>query len=186
MRLILMGYKDHGKDTACEILRERFGLDFVSSSEMANNLFLYKKLKDEMGYRSLAECFSDRINHRERWYQEICDFNTDDRARMGREIFSRFPVYCGIRDLEELQSIKAAGMVDLIVWIDADERKPPESIKSMNISREHADVILNNNGTEQDLIHQVTLLYEQHILPLMEKPILGVQVVSEAGPTQWM
>lgn len=166
MRIIVMGHKDHGKDTVCEILRDRFGLGFISSSDMANKLFMFDLLKDEMGYASMEECFADRVNHRERWYNEICDFNKDDRARLGKKIFSTVPVYCGLRDLDEFLEIRSTGGVDLVVWVDASNRKPMESAKSITVTRDLAHVYLDNNGPESALAGLVANMYDAHIKPM--------------------
>ncbi len=87
MGMIICGTARHGKDTAAEIVQKYFGLTFAASSEFACDLFLYEKLKDELGYTSKEQCFSDRVNHRQRWFDEIVDFNTPDLGRLGELIF---------------------------------------------------------------------------------------------------
>src|SRR5690606_3625161 len=113
------GYKRHGKDTACEYLRDRYGISFASSSETACNLFLFDQIKDQFGYKTKEECFEDRHNHRELWFNAIRDYNIPDMARLGRQIFAQNDVYCGIRNDEEFYALKERGLFDLAVWVDA-------------------------------------------------------------------
>lgn len=166
MKLMVIGYKEHGKDKFCEILREKFQITFASSSETANELFMFDLLKNEYGYATKEECFIDRrrdSDMRERWYLEICSFVKDDLARLGRHIFAHNDIYCGCRDKDEFLAMKKAGMIDLTVWIDASSRKPPESAKSMKLSMEDADIVIDNNGTLKELEERAIAFYEQHV-----------------------
>lgn len=146
MKLIIFGYAQHGKDTACEYLRDRYGLTFSASSMFACRTFLFDQLKDRFGYRSMKACFEDRGAHRQLWYEAIRDYNTPDRTRLGRGIFAEHDVYCGIRDREEFEALRAEGAFDLAIWIDASERRPPESSDSMKLTRDDADLVVDNNG----------------------------------------
>lgn len=174
MKLIIFGYKRHGKDTACEYLRDAHGLTFASSSETACDLFLFDQLKSKYGYATKKECFEDRHNHRSEWFDAIRAFNDDDLTKLGRHIFAQNDVYCGIRNDEEFYALKQAGLFDLAVWIDAGERLPPEDASSMSLSIQDADLVIDNNGTLVDLhqrlsdLHQV--LYE---LPFEKDPRLN-------------
>jgi len=146
MKLIIFGYAQHGKDTACLYLRDRYGLSFSASSMFACRAFLYEQIKDRFGYTSLKACFEDRGAHRQLWYEAIRDYNTPDRTRLGRGIFAEHQVYCGIRDRDEFEALRAAGAFDLAIWIDASQRKPPESSSSMKLTSDDADLVLDNNG----------------------------------------
>jgi len=152
MKLIVFGHKRHGKDTACEHLRDNHGLSFASSSWYACQTFLFDQLKDRFGYSTPEDCFADRGNHRQLWYEAIRDYNAQDRTRLGRGIFAEHDVYCGIRDLEEFNALRQAGLFDLAVWIDASTRLPAEGMKSMNLCMwRDADVIIGNNGEPHEL-----------------------------------
>lgn len=160
-KLIVFGYKEHGKDFACEYLRDHHGLSFSSSSEFACHLFLYDQIKDQFGYQSPEECFADRRNHRQLWYEAIRDYNTPDKARLGRKIFENNTVYCGIRDDQEFEALKNGGFFDLAIWIDASGRLPPEDLSSMKLSSKHADIIVDNNTTKEDLYERLDGLVSQ-------------------------
>lgn len=159
MKLIVMGYKRHGKDAVCEILEKYFNLSYTSSSWYCCKKFIFEELRYIHNYATPEECFEDRVNHRQYWYESIRDYNQKDRARLGKEIFANHDVYCGIRDLEELKAIKAAGLVDYVVWVDGSGRLPPEDGNSMNISIDESDLVLDNNGIENLLRGKVDCLY---------------------------
>jgi len=149
--LIVTGYGQHGKDTACEIIEQDFGLSFISSSMMACQKFLYKKLKPIYGYTSIEECFKDRHNKRDLWHDEIFDYNTPLLTRLSRDIFANHPIYCGARNRPELLAIKEERPHTIVIWVNADLRKPPESSSNTSITEDDADIILYNNEEDEKL-----------------------------------
>lgn len=158
-RVVIFGHKQHGKDTACEYLQSKFGISFISSSLFACQNFLFEQMRDSYGYKTIEECFADRVNHRKYWYETIRDFNFPDKTRMGRLLFDKHDIYCGIRDLEEFNALKAAGLVDLSIFIDASDRLEKESTESMNVSIEDADIIITNNGTLDEFYKKLDRLF---------------------------
>lgn len=156
--LLIVGSARHGKDTLAEILRDEFGLTFVSSSQAAADIFLYEKLKLLYGYKTSEECFEDRVNHRQEWYEAICEYNKDDRARLAKGILELADCYVGMRDREEIQECMKQGLFDLIIWVDASERLPMESENSFNIDKNCADIIIENNTDFQSFREKILRL----------------------------
>jgi hypothetical protein len=151
LRLMVFGYKRHGKDTVCEMLRDTYNMKFISSSEYSCNKFIFDAMRVNHFYTTPKQCFEDRDNHRKYWYESIRDYNADDRSRLGREIFDGHDVYCGIRDKEEFMSIKKDRLFDVAIWVNASKRLPPESGDSMNIDESFSDFVIYNNGNLEDL-----------------------------------
>lgn len=143
-KLMIVGYGRHGKDTVCEYL-ETMGYSFISSSYALAEA-LYGILKDEYGYKSVDECYADRHNKRARWFEEIGKYNYPDRTALGRMIYSKNDIYCGIRRLAEFESLRDQGVFHHSIWVDAIQRQPPESRSSMDISVGDAEFILDNNN----------------------------------------
>jgi len=56
-KLLVIGHGRHGKDTVCEILRDKYDYSFESSSQFCSKLFIYDQLKDK--YMSLEQWMSD-------------------------------------------------------------------------------------------------------------------------------
>jgi hypothetical protein len=153
--IVIVGHGRHGKDTVAEILRDKIGLPFQSSSEACSELFIFDTLRDKYGYKTSAECYSDRHNHRKEWFNLICEFNSEDPTKLGRAMFKRNRIYVGIRNRNELLALRNAGLVDHVVWVDASDRLPPESNESMTITPFDADHIIDNNNMESVLPKQV-------------------------------
>ena len=150
---MICGHGRHGKDTFCEIIRDRFGLTFIDSSREAAEV-VYEVLRDRYDYQTLDQCYDDRANHRQEWFDEIARFNDPDPTQLARRIYSKSDIYCGIRKVEEFKAVKAAGLFDLSIWIDASERHPEES-GSCTVTQDDCDLTITNNGTIEQLREKV-------------------------------
>lgn len=148
--LLIIGQARHGKDTAAEYWNKHFGLSYQSSSMAAAEIFIFDELKDKYGYNTFEECFEDRVNHREEWFNMICDYNKDDLTRLGRAIVDKTGCYVGMRNIEEVEACKDKGVFDFIVWIDAGDRLPPEDKASCTVTSQSADIVIENNGTQEE------------------------------------
>lgn len=155
IRLCIVGSARWGKDTVAELLKEYYGLNFISSSQACADIFIYDELKDKYGYKTPEECFLDRVNHRDEWYQMICNYNKDDKAKLAKEILKYNNTYVGMRDWAEIQECLKQELFDLVIWVDASKRLPQESVESFNITTADADVIIENNGTLEELKEKV-------------------------------
>lgn len=158
MRLMVMGHGRHGKDSVCEILSSEYGLKFVSSSEAAMNAVIWPAIGSR--YVSKSQCFEDRQNWRTLWYQLIRHYNSKDLTRLATEIYSQSDVYCGIRQADEFNAIKAAGLFDFCLWVSAEGRMAMESSESMTVNRSMADFVIDNNGPAHELPAKVAEAYE--------------------------
>lgn len=147
IKVLIIGNARHGKDTLAEILNREFGIEFLSSSQAANEIFIFETLKDKYGYKNSEECFNDRVNHREEWYNLICDYNKDDRSKLAKDIINRSDCYVGMRDYDEF--VKSKDLFDIIIWVDASERLAKE-IGSFNIDKKDVDIIIENNGSLEE------------------------------------
>lgn len=159
-KVLVLGHMRHGKDTFAEILRDRMGLKFQSSSQAAADIFIYDELKDKYGYATPEECFEDRVNHRAEWFNMITDYNSVDRSRLAKEILNINDCYVGMRNRLEIEGCVKEGIFDLIVWVDASERLPLEDSDSFDIDKSCADIIIENNGSLKSFTRKVLKLGE--------------------------
>lgn len=152
-KILILGLGRHGKDTAAEYFRDRYGMKFTSSSMFAAEKFLYNSLKEVLNYETFEECYSDRHNHRELWYHLIKAYNLEDRSRLAREMLEQgYDIYVGMRDDEELAATKEEGLFDLIIWVDAEERLGvTEDVGSCKVSKKDVDLVVYNNGDLKSL-----------------------------------
>ena len=99
MKILLLGTAQSGKDTMAEILHEEFGLSYKSSSMAAVEIFIFNVLKYKYQYKTMVECFEDRVNHRSEWFDLITNYNKEDRTRLTKEILKISDCYVGLRML---------------------------------------------------------------------------------------
>jgi len=154
-KILILAHARWGKDTFAEILNKHFEFNFKSSSQAAADIFLYDELKDKYNYETPEECFEDRMNHRPEWYEAICNYNKDDRARLAKGILEGADCYVGMRDRDEIEECMKQKLFDYIVWVDASERLPEEPKESFNIDKSCAHTIIPNNGTLEEFEERV-------------------------------
>lgn len=147
-KLNILGFKRSGKDSAAEYWRDNFGMTFQSSSMAAAEIFIFDALMKKYDYATKEDCYADRMNRRDEWFDLICEYNKDDKTKLAKEILNKTGAYVGMRSKEEVQACIEQKVFDLIIWIDAEERVGKESTDSCTVSKEYADIIITNNGTE--------------------------------------
>jgi len=150
MKLLVIGHGRHGKDTVCDILKENYGYNFISSSEFCAQLFIYDQLKKKYNYKNYEECYVDRHNHRAEWYDLISGYNKDNPAKLGTEIFKAYDIYCGLRNAKEFYAMKEQKVFDFALWVDRSKVLPQEQSNSMTLDISMADFVIDNN---KDIIY---------------------------------
>ena len=169
-KLLIIGHGRHGKDTVGEILRDKFGFKFTSSSWFCAEETIW----DNWGcavYDTLEDMYDDRANHRQLWAEMISAYNIPDKTKTAATMISRgFDMYVGMRKKDELEACREAGIFDLIVWVDRSEHLPPEPITSMDLVEADADVTIDNNGTLDDLARNVEALIKERFPYVLDPP----------------
>jgi len=158
LKLLIIGHGRHGKDTVCEILRDKYNYSFESSSRFCSRKFIFNDLKDKYEYDNEEQCYADRHNHRAEWYDAICNYNVPDASRLGREIFQEHDIYCGLRNKKEFHAMRNTGVFDYAIWVDRSDHLPKEAKTSMSLEQWMADFTIDNNGTLQELEFNVSQL----------------------------
>lgn len=181
-KLMVAGSARHGKDTATERIAKKTGMTFGSSSMIACELFIFEQLAPTYGYSTPEQCWRDRLCSNEMraiWFEAFKKYNTPDPIRLMKDIYKRHDIYSGIRSGEELAAGQEAGLIDLTLWIDADERRPIEPQTSMTARKDQADIIIQNNGTEAEFIAKLDRWIAT--LPKMQKPDVFAPVYQDRG-----
>jgi hypothetical protein len=164
MKLMVIGYAQHGKDTVCSILHDLYGLSHVSSSFFCLQKCVRADLeKLGFSYASDADCYADRSNHRAAWFDSIASYNRNNPARLGIELLTEFDIYCGLRNQLEFSALKAEKAFDVCFWVDRSEHVPPEDKSSMTLNISHADYIIDNNGDLAQLKCNVIIAVDRAI-----------------------
>lgn len=164
MNIVVIGHKQHGKGTFAQIAQDKFGLSQNGTSKFAAT-FMFERMKDEFGYTTPQACHADRGNHRALWYQGLFEYNTPNPCQLIEDILAEHDIAEGLRHKDEYLPLRASGKVDLFIWIDASERKPLESSASMTLTKEDADIIIDNNGSEADFEKKVRALFSLLVKP---------------------
>lgn len=154
---MVCGHGKHGKDAFCEMLMTKVGtttypyprLRYNPSSLILAPL-VFESLREKYNYSSPEECWGDRRNHRSEWFEIIREYNSEG-PRTGREIFAKNDVYCGCRNIDEFNAMKEERLFDVSVWVDASLRLPNVVDSDCSITRDDCDVVVDNNGTLEDL-----------------------------------
>jgi hypothetical protein len=158
MNILILGHMRHGKTTMANMLFDEYGLTFKDSSEASAEIFIYNELKNKYGYKNFEECFNDRKQHRPEWFKMICDFNTPDKSKLGKEILKRANMYVGMRSNDELQKCVEEGIFDLVIGIYRSIF-PLEPNTSFDINIwETCDIIIPNDGNLNDLKNRILKL----------------------------
>lgn len=163
-KILVIGHARHGKDTLCEVLRDRYGLRFTSSSLFCAERVMMPYFRDRLLdpridgamvpppiYSCAAHCFDDRMNYREEWYKAISAFNRPDPTTLARAILEENDVYCGMRSSTELNACKNSGLFDYIIWVDGRFREPPEDRSSCTVEPWMADYVVDANYKIEDM-----------------------------------
>lgn len=155
-RLLIIGHARHGKDTAAEYLRDEHGYKFASSSAWCGINFLWPVWGKNL-YDSPQAMLEDSGNHRPKWAELISEFNTPDKVATVRGMFhDGFRVYVGMRKRDEFEAAMAGKWFDHVMWIDRSAHLPDEPSTSMELTREDANVFIDNNGSLAYMHAQLT------------------------------
>lgn len=154
MRLLIIGFGRHGKDSVGDILRDKYGLRSVSSSEFAARKAVFPLVSDL--YPDCRAAYDDRHAHRELWFHAIRAYNLRPGPMLADQILVDHDIYTGMRSRAEFERSRQS--FDLVIWVDASHRLPPEPAGSMELIADDAGWIIDNNGPPEALPGEVAKL----------------------------
>lgn len=153
-RLLIIGHGRHGKDSVGEILRDRHGMRSASSSEFAAQKAVFPLVSDL--YPDWRAACADRHAHRDLWFHAIRAYNLRPGPSLAEQLLEHHDIYIGMRSRAELEGSR--DLFDLVVWVDASDRLPPEPGGSMELGTGDADLTVDNNGPATALPGEVAKL----------------------------
>ncbi len=157
-KLLIIGHGRHGKDTVAEMIRDKMGLRFTSSSMFVAEEMIWNAWGKDR-YDTFEEMYDDRANFRKTWADLISAYNTPDKTKTAATMLGRgFDLYVGMRKFDELSACVEAKLFDHIIWVDASNRVPLEGKDSMDLKQIHADMVINNNDSPEYLSSQIKAL----------------------------
>ncbi|KEJ93999.1 hypothetical protein SAMN05444149_108116 [Pseudosulfitobacter pseudonitzschiae] len=167
MRLLIIGHGRHGKDSVGDILRDNYGLRSCSSSEFAAQKAVFPLVSDL--YPNWRAAYEDRHAHRDLWFHAIRAYNLRPGPMLAEQILVGHDIYTGMRSRDEFE--RSREIFDLVVWVDASRRLPPEPAGSIELSASDAGWIIDNNGPADALPGEVAKMIDR---------ILDDWVISDA------
>jgi thymidylate synthase (FAD) len=180
-RILILGHARHGKDTVAQMISDRLGLKFSSSSEFVGRKAIWPYWGKER-YDSFEAMFEDRVNYRSTWGDLIEAYNTPDASRTAREMLEEGnDMYVGLRRVREYSACMKAELFDVVIWVDGSKRHPDEPMDSMEMNVEHANLVIDNNGTEEDLSAQIDNLTRILVLSGYQFPGPAEEELPELG-----
>jgi dephospho-CoA kinase len=155
MKFLILGYAQSGKDTFADYVVKEYSLKFKSASMLIAEKIIMPKFPGR--YSSVEECYADRVNNRSVWAKLLEEYIQEDKAKFAREVFQDSEIYCGLRNPDELIAAKKENLFDLSIWIDRSMCF--EDKASCLLTKHHADIIIENNGSLQDLYDKADGLF---------------------------
>ena len=176
-KFAVIGHARHGKDTVCELMRDRYGLSFTSSSLFCAEKVVFPRYRSwamgnseplvdkhmrwpatDPSWITAEQCFEERSKWRAMWFDLIADYNRPDPATLARAITDEHDIYAGIRSTREFHAAVNEGLFDFVIWVDRSSRLPDEPADSMQLKPWMATYVIDNNGDLDDLKREVDRL----------------------------
>lgn len=145
MNILVLGHGEHGKGTACKIIKKLTGMDSLSSSAAAFP-YIWPAFDEATDHKyDTAKCgYANRGKHRLLMKELILLLNSPDKTTLSKIITSAVPIYDGMRSYEEFEASKH--MFQLILWVDGSERNDDDP--SMEIPYDPSTMTrIDNNGS---------------------------------------
>ena len=156
LKVLVLGYGEHGKDEFAERLAKRIGLQFASSSQFACERVVFPWFQEHLPtyYANSQECFAGRRNWRALWHYLIYRYNLEDKSRLAREIMEENDAYIGMRAADEFEACIKEEVFTHVFWVDATGRVPPEDQSSCSIHYDPDIMCMVDNGGDLDQLQE--------------------------------
>jgi dephospho-CoA kinase len=148
MLILVLGHGGHGKSEVGRLLGYR-GHTWMDSSRFAFEKVVYPVIGHR--YESMNDCYADRRNCREEWFNLISGYN-NPANRLAKELTAEYNVYIGMRSMREF--VASWKMFDLILWVDRTEHMRLDVSMEISFTRDIMTWI-DNNGTIEDTAKQL-------------------------------
>lgn len=153
MKIGICGHGRAGKDTAAIELAKHTPLRYAAgTSYWARHIvFDYMKARG-YPYTDAHECWMDRHKYRELWAARIGEYNKHDPVQLYRDCLKDQDILTGVRWRHEQKACRAAGLVDLWIWI---ERPNFYFDPTIEFTAADCDVTILNDGTEAEYLEKL-------------------------------
>jgi hypothetical protein len=137
MKLGIMGRGRSGKDEAADLFIKCFGLKYGGSTSVIISKEVAKREN-----LSFEEAHAQRHIRRQYWYDLGNEMRKDDPAALVRAVMQNSDMIVGVRDGEEMQTLKEENLCDLIVWVDRPSAPFDPTLK---FDSSYCDIVIQNH-----------------------------------------
>jgi len=165
LKLFVLGDKGHGKNEVARILSEHLGLKEVDVTSLLVKEFILDDISEVTGYKTVKEVMDNKDLIRPLMKESVDEYNRNDLTRSTRLVFNHCDMYIGCRERLQVLASKEHRLCDMIIFVDAHKRLPPEPKESNTITSDIADYVLDNNGTKEQLLdNMIPLISELELM----------------------
>jgi hypothetical protein len=156
--IAVCGRGQAGKSTTSRLIAEISGLKYSQSTSQALAEMIFEKSKSGCFGRSFEhtqDCWEHRSEHRALWGQLIAEYNKPHGTTLYEDMLPTNDILDGIRRIDELRACQKRDIIDFAIWIDRDIAPPDVSL---DYGSDACDIIINNNGSLDDLREAVNTI----------------------------
>lgn len=155
VRLCICGPGRSGKDTVAEWFGKNTSLKYVGGTSWfaADELYQYMNANG-YSYRTVLECWQDRLNHRKLWADYINNvINRPDRTALYKRCLMNQDILTGVRHINEIEACQQEFQM-LTIWV----KRNVEHDLTMEFTADFCDIIITNNESLERLYEKCTNL----------------------------
>ena len=141
-----------GKDLAAEYIADHTPLRFGGSM----SCYLAPIMADRLGL-SVEETIARKREFRKLWYDLGNELRAKDPLVLVKQCLEVSDLVVGSRELIELEAMRAANLVDLVVWI---ERDVPRDL-TLTYGPDECDVVISNRGSIEAFYQRLDRLFSR-------------------------
>ncbi len=157
-RILVVGPRGAGKDTACAYLAQVTRLRFAGST----SVYLARHVAERLSV-GLDEARRTRHRDRNLWHRVGNEVRRRDPGELVRESLAHADIVGGVRGIEEIDACRREHLVDLIVW-NAKDRVGRDS--TLTFGPGDCDVVVPNHGSLEEFHERLLRLARHEGLPL--------------------
>lgn len=150
-KFYVVGMTQHGKDEVSSYLAKKLDLTFNNASMTAIDTFMWPVVRDSLDYKTQQEFYDNRHQHKVLMHELYGLFNRTNPSAFSEVVFEKGDIYNGIRHQEQIDKGMADGIATHVIWVDASERKDPETSDSFKLKYKDEYIWIDNNGTLEEL-----------------------------------
>lgn len=175
-KIAILGYGRHGKDLVAEIVSKFTRLRYGGSTSWIALPYVAKALDV---HQQIA--WDSRHDNRQFWYDFCNHLRRNDASFLVKKVLKAGDLVVGLRDKEEVVSLKRDNLVRATIWVDASPRIEAKD-HTVAFGPEDCDMVLKNHLDKDALYFTVYTLCKSLGLPMRHADFYTALEALEAKP----